>query len=87
MAEGVNVRMPAKLRRFVEEQAGPQGHYQSPSEYIRDLVRRDYERQETDKWALLMEELRPGMEAPDDAFVEVTAEDIIKEARARYHGQ
>ncbi|MHC4458286.1 MAG: ribbon-helix-helix domain-containing protein [Planctomycetota bacterium] len=63
MAEGVNVRITGKLRRFIEEQAGPNGLYESASEYVRDLIRRDYQRQEERKWSWLMDQLRPGMEA------------------------
>jgi antitoxin ParD1/3/4 len=83
MAEGVNVRIPERLKNFVEQQAGPDGLYQSPSEYVRDLIRRDYEQQEAEKWAWLKAELAPGMAASDDAFIEVTAEEIIREAKAR----
>jgi antitoxin ParD1/3/4 len=60
MAEGVNVRITGKLRRFIEEQAGPNGLYESASEYVRDLIRRDYQRQEERKWSWLMDQLRPG---------------------------
>ena len=83
MAEGVNVRIPERLKSFVEQQAGPDGLYQSPSEYVRDLIRRDYEQQEAEKWAWLRAELAPGMAASDDEFLDVTAEDIIREAKAR----
>jgi antitoxin ParD1/3/4 len=79
----VNVRIPERLREFVEEMAGPGGLYQSPSEYVRDLIRRDYERQEEEKWSVLKAELQAGLEAPQTAFVEVTADEIIHEARAR----
>ncbi len=41
MAEGVNVRITGKLRTFIEEQAGINGLYESASEYVRDLIRRD----------------------------------------------
>ena len=39
MAEGVNVRITGKLRRFIEEQTSPNGLYESASEYVRDLVK------------------------------------------------
>lgn len=81
MAEGVNVRIPERLKNFVEQQAGPDGLYQSPSEYVRDLIRRDYEQQEAEKWAWLKAELAPGMAASDDEFIEVTADDINKLGR------
>ena len=45
MAEGVNVRFAGELQRFIQERVGDAGLYASASEYIRDLVRRDYERE------------------------------------------
>lgn len=44
MAEGVNVRFAGELQRFLQTGIGDAGLYGSASEYIRDLVRRDYER-------------------------------------------
>ena len=77
MAEGVNVRITGKLRRFVEEQASPSGLYESASEYVRDLIRRDYQRQEERKLSWLMDQLRPGMEAEESRFVPFDSEEII----------
>jgi Arc/MetJ-type ribon-helix-helix transcriptional regulator len=39
MAEGVNVRITGKLRRFIEKQASPNGLYESASEYVQRSVR------------------------------------------------
>jgi len=80
MAEGVNVRITGKLRRFIEEQAGPIGLYESASEYVRDLIRRDYQRQDERKWSWLMDQLRPGMEADVSEFVPLDPEEILKAA-------
>ena len=79
MAEGVNVRFPEKLRDFAEERA--KGLYGSVSEYVRDLVRRDYEREEARKWAWLEGELGAGLAAGDDAFQELSVEDLITRNR------
>lgn len=81
MAEGVNVRITGKLRRFIEEQASPNGLYESVSEYVRDLIRRDYQRQGDRKWSWLMDQLRPGMEADEIDFVPLDPEEIIKAAK------
>lgn len=81
MAEGVNVRITGKLRRFIEEQAGPDGLYESASEYVRDLIRRDYQRQEGRKWRWLMDQLRPGMEADESEFIPFQIQEIIKTAK------
>jgi len=77
MAESVNVRITGKLIKFVKDQTGPQGMYESVSEYIRALIRQDYERLEELKWQKLHGELEPGMNAGESEFVEVSAEDVI----------
>jgi antitoxin ParD1/3/4 len=86
MAEGVNVRITGKLRRFIENQASPDGLYESASEYVRDLVRRDYERKEKRKWSWLIDQLQPGMEADESEFIPLDAEEIIKTAKKEKAG-
>ena len=81
MAEGINVRVTGKLRKFIMEQTSPNGLYESASEYVRDLIRRDYERKEVRKWRWLMDQIRPGMEAEEREFVTLDAEEIIKAAK------
>ena len=81
MAEGVNVRITGKLRRFIEDQVGPDGLYESASEYVRDLIRRDYQRQEERKWSWLVSQLRPGMEADESEFAPLDPKEIIKAAK------
>ena len=86
MAEGVNVRITGKLKRFIEEQTSPNGLYESASEYVRDLIRRDYRRQEERKWSWLMDQLRPGMEADESEFVPLDPEEIIKASKKEKAG-
>jgi antitoxin ParD1/3/4 len=86
MVEGVNVRITGKLKRFIEEQASPNGLYESASEYVRDLIRRDYQRQEDRKWSWLMDQLQPGMEADESEFVALDPEEIIKAAKKEKAG-
>jgi len=83
MAEGVNVRFAGELQRFIQSRIGGSGLYSSASEYIRDLVRRDYEREEQRKWTSLRGELAPGMAADESAFVPLDIENVIGEARQR----
>lgn len=80
MAEGVNVRFPAKLRDFVEERAD--GYYSSASEYIRALVRRDYEAEEAKRFGMLRSELTAGMEADAEVFIPVSVDDVIRRNRS-----
>ncbi len=86
MAEGVNVRITGKLRRFIEEQVSADGLYESASEYVRDLIRRDYQRQEERKWSWLMDQLRPGMMADESEFVPLDPDEIIKAAKKEKAG-
>jgi antitoxin ParD1/3/4 len=83
MAEGVNVRFAGELQKFIQERTGVSGLYASASEYIRDLVRRDYEREEQRKWEWLRQELKRGAEAPEADFVPLEADSLIAEAKAR----
>ncbi|MBB5032837.1 type II toxin-antitoxin system ParD family antitoxin [Prosthecobacter vanneervenii] len=83
MAAGVNVRFAGELQSFIQQRVLKSGLYSSTSEYIRDLVRRDYEQEEKRKWAWLKDELRAGAEAAESEFVALDAEDLIAEARKR----
>ncbi len=83
MAEGVNVRFVGKLQKFIQSRVVESGLYNSTSEYLRDLVRRDYEREEQRKGSWLRTELRPGLQANETEFVALNAGKIITEARAR----
>jgi len=86
MSEGVNVRISGKLRQFINEQAGPEGLYESASEYVRDLIRRDYQSQEVRKWSRLLDQLRPGMIAEESDFVDFDPDEIIKIAKKEKAG-
>ncbi len=83
MAEGVNVRFAGELQRFIQNRISTSGLYSSASEYIRDLVRRDYEREELRKWQWLRQELKDGLEADESEFVALDADSIINEAKKR----
>jgi antitoxin ParD1/3/4 len=83
MAEGVNVRFAGELQRFIQSRVGASGIYASASEYIRDLVRRDYEQEEARKAIWLRQELKPGLEAKDSEFADLNEDNLISEAKAR----
>ncbi|MEY3981862.1 MAG: hypothetical protein RLZZ281_731 [Pseudomonadota bacterium] len=44
MSQRINARLPQPLAEFVERMVGEAGLYETPSEYVRDLIRRDMER-------------------------------------------
>jgi antitoxin ParD1/3/4 len=41
MSSSLNVQLTDELRRYVDERASDKDVYATPSEYIRDLIRRD----------------------------------------------
>lgn len=83
MAEGINVRFAGTLQNFIRERVESCGLYNSASEYIRDLVRRDYEQTQADKWNRLRDELKAGLQADRSEFKALDAETVIRKARAR----
>ncbi|MDR0779915.1 MAG: hypothetical protein LBF16_04345, partial [Pseudomonadales bacterium] len=47
MSERINARLSRPLAEFVERMVGEDlGLYETPSEYVRDLIRRDMEKRE-----------------------------------------
>ncbi|SNZ21378.1 ribbon-helix-helix domain-containing protein [Cohaesibacter gelatinilyticus] len=46
MAKAMNVSLTEPLREFVDSQTGENGLFATPSEYLRDLIRRDMEQSE-----------------------------------------
>ena len=88
MAEGINVRLPGRLQEFVNAKSDPErGCFSSASEYIRDLIRRDYELEEQRKWDALKSEILPGFQADPSEFVSLSAPDIIASAKKRRKGK
>lgn len=43
MSDRINARLPEPLAAHVARIVGPKGFYETPSEYIRELIRRDME--------------------------------------------
>ena len=83
MSASLTIQVPGELGSFVEQRVGKSGLYESASEYIRDLVRRDYEQEEQRRWTWLEQELAPGMQAAESEFVPLDAASVIAEAKAR----
>ena len=82
MSEGVNVRFKGELKQFIKSRIDSSaGLYNSSSEYIRDLVRRDCEAEEARKWAWLRSELKAGLAAEPSEFKALDAGLILQKAR------
>ncbi|MDW3195281.1 MAG: hypothetical protein R8G66_23095 [Cytophagales bacterium] len=41
MSDRVNARLPKPLAEHVKKMVGPEGLYETPSEYLRSLIRKD----------------------------------------------
>ena len=84
MTDTVTIRVSGPLRRFIDQRAGDNGLYESASEYLRDLIRHDFEAEEHRKWSALAQELKPAIDAKQSEFVAFDAKSIIKDAKARH---
>jgi hypothetical protein len=71
------------LPRFVRNERVVLEVSSSASEYLGNLVRRDYEREEDRKCLWLRNELKAGLEARELEFDTLDIDDLIGEARSR----
>jgi antitoxin ParD1/3/4 len=79
----LNVRISGPLGDFVAANVGDAGSYENVSEYVRDLIRKDKERADYLLFERLKAELGVAFAAPDNAYSNMTAEDVIARNRAR----
>ncbi|WP_340108459.1 addiction module antitoxin [Pikeienuella sp. HZG-20] len=78
----MTVRLGGALSDFVSVNVGDDGSYESVSEYIRDLIRRDKERAEQEAFSRLKAELTHAFSAPEDSYQSLTAAEVIARNRA-----
>lgn len=83
-SNSVNVRLTGALYDHMQQQLSGKGGglYENASEYIRDLIRRDF-KEKQDGWQFLQDELEPALSADESEFVEVSALDVIRRNKAR----
>ena len=73
----MNVSLPEEMKRWVEQQARS-GRFGNSSDYVRDLIRRDQERQA--KIANLQQLVNEGLES---GISDMTMDDIRKAVRKK----
>ena len=73
----LNVRVGGALGDFVAANVGELGSYDNVSEYVRDLIRRDKERVEGERFALLQAELSAAFAAPEASYQPLDADSVI----------
>ncbi len=75
MSDSLNVQLTKELRRYIDMRASDSDVYATPSEYIRDLVRRDME-----DWAIVSGVVQGIREVRDGKFVQESILDVLEEA-------
>ena len=78
----VNVRISGALREHVERTT-TEGDYESVSEYVRDLIRKDKARREEQAFETVKAHLKAAFAEPPSDYEKVTASDIKAMARTR----
>ena len=73
----ITFQIDAQLSAFVAENVGHEGAYETISEYVRDLIRRDKERVEREDVERIKLELKQAYSAPDNRYAALTADDVI----------
>jgi len=73
----MTVRLGPVLSDFVATNVGEDGSYENVSEYVRDLIRRDKERAETEAFVRLQAELTRAFSAPENSYGSLTAAEVI----------
>ena len=79
----MTVRLSGPLSDFVAANVGENGDYESVSEYVRDLIRRDKARSEQEAFDRLKAELERAFAAPDDTYHALSAADVIERSRVQ----
>ena len=74
MASTLNIQLTDELRRHIDMRASDNDVYATPSEYIRDLVRRDME-----DWAIVSSVVQGLREVSNGEFVKETILDVLRE--------
>lgn len=75
------VRLSGPLSEFVAESVGDDGAYETVSEYLRDLIRRDKRRVEQAAFERLKAELTLAFAALDSAYAPLSAAEVMARNR------
>lgn len=75
----MNISLPESLKEFVDEQVARRG-YGTSSEYVRELIRKDSDRQELRELLLAGTASKPGAPA-DDAYFDSLRKRLVRRTR------
>ena len=79
----LSVRVSGPLSDFIAQTVGEDGPYESSSEYVRDLIRRDKEQKDAQAFEQLKAELQAAFAVPEADYRPASAADIIARHKAR----
>lgn len=79
----LNVRISGQLSEFVADNIGDDGRYDNASEYVRDLIRRDLDRVERERFAALKAELQIAFAQPESDAEAIDADAFIARMKQR----
>ena len=74
----LTVRLSGALSEYVSANVGAEGSYENVSEFVRDLIRRDKQRQEAENFDRLRAELTLAFQQPDESYRSLTATEVIR---------
>ena len=76
MASSLDLSLPDELRAYIDSRTGDNSVYSTPSQYLRDLIRRDMETQDVATHVLAgIDDIK------HDRFVEQSILDIVNDDR------
>ncbi len=78
----MTVRLSGPLAEFVASNVCEQGEYESVSEYVRSLIRRDKANKEAEAFERLKAELTHAFAAPESSYRPLAAAEVIARNRA-----
>ncbi|WP_374534112.1 type II toxin-antitoxin system ParD family antitoxin [Phenylobacterium sp.] len=79
----LNVRISGALGDFVAANVGDEGAYENVSEYVRDLIRQDKARSESQAFDRLKAELQRAFAAPESSYHTLDADTVLARGRQR----
>lgn len=78
----MTVRVSGTLSEFIAANVGEDGAYENVSEYIRDLIRRDKERTESEAFDRLRAELNRAFAMSEESYKPLSAAEVIARNKA-----
>lgn len=79
----VSMTVSEELDDYLAATVGDESRYASIGDFLRDLLQRDYDRLEQERYAALKTELQRALAAPESSFHASSAEDVFARNASR----